>query len=78
MKAERVKILECSCVNTFQDKEYGRFMRVHNEMKDSKGPIASPCASADGHGRLDNHHPYPCSETRGGGQGQENKRRLVK
>ena len=36
MKAERVKILECSCVNTFQDKEYGRFMRVHNEMKDSK------------------------------------------
>lgn len=28
------KILRCTCENKFQDKTYGKKMRVHNRMKD--------------------------------------------
>jgi len=38
-----IRILPCTCNNLFQDKEYGKGMRVHNKQMKDKGYLGYRC-----------------------------------
>lgn len=37
------KIIYCGCENDYQDKKYGKNMRVHNPCSESSKPIGHRC-----------------------------------
>jgi hypothetical protein len=39
-----MKILPCSCEHEYQDKKYGKHLRVHNYSLKDKGWVCTVCA----------------------------------